>query len=292
MSRGILLLAHGAPDTLEDLGPFLTHIRGGRAPSAEVVAETRRRYESFGGRSPLTEITMAQASSLADALAGQWPVLVGMRHAPPFIADVLAGAAAQGLDELVAVPLAPQYSTLSVGRYRRSVEEALPAGTRVSFVEPWFEHPLLLDAFAERVRAALARGPRDAVVFTAHSLPVSIVREGDPYPDQVRATAAGVAARLGLDELRLAYQSAVPSGEPWLGPPIEETLAVLAGEGRRRVLAVPIGFVSDHAEILYDIDVAARGVARDRGVDLMRSESLNTSPTFIRMLAGLVRAHG
>jgi ferrochelatase len=202
---GVLLLAHGAPESAQELAGFLTHIRGGRPPSAELLAEQRQRYERIGGRSPLTAITHSQAEALAGALGGTRPVLVGMRHASPFIADVLGQAAADGLRALLALPLVPQYSTLSYDRYRDAVERATPAGVRVRFVGPWHDQPLLLAAFAERVRDGLGRSPRDAVLFTAHSLPERVVRNGDPYPERVQATAAGVAAAAGLSEVRVAY---------------------------------------------------------------------------------------
>jgi protoporphyrin/coproporphyrin ferrochelatase len=288
---GVLLLAHGAPESLAGLEAFVTHIREGRPPSAALLADLRQRYEAIGGHSPLTEITVAQARALGQALGGRWPVLVGMRHAPPFLAGALTQAAGDGLRALLAVPLTPQHSALGTGRYRQAVESATPAGMRVRFVEAWHEQPRLLEAFAERVRDALATGPRDAVVFTAHSLPLRGLRDDEHYPRQVQATAAGVAARVGLTEVRVAYQSAAQTGETWLGPTLEATLVELAQSGRRRVLVVPVGFVADHTEILYDIDVAAKAVAGRLGLDLARSESLNTSPTFIRALAELVDQH-
>jgi ferrochelatase len=288
---GVLLLAHGAPESAQDLAGFLAHIREGRPPSAELLAEQHQRYERIGGCSPLTAITLAQARALESVLGGTRPVLAGMRHARPFIADVLAQAAGDGLRELLAVPLVPQYSTLSYDRYRDAVERATPAGVRVAFARPWHDQPLLLDAFAERVRESLACGPRDAVLFSAHSLPERVVVSGDAYPERVQATAAEVAARAGLGEVRVAYQSAARTGEPWIGPSLEEALAHLAREGRRRVLLVPVGFVADHTEILYDIDVAAHETAARLGLDLARSASLNTSPTFIQALAELVRSH-
>jgi ferrochelatase len=159
----------------------------------------------------------------------------------------------------------------------------------VAFVGAWHDHPALLDAFAERVRAAMARGPWDLVLFTAHSLPERVIRAGDPYADQVAATARGVAERAGLGAHRLAFQSAGRTPEPWLGPTLDESLATAAGEGARRILVAPIGFVCDHTEILYDVDVQASAAARARGVELGRTESLNTSPTFIRALADLAR---
>jgi len=288
--KGVLLLAHGTPDRLDEMPEYLRLVRGGREPSPELVEEMRRHYAAIGGRSPLTDVTRAQAAALQRELGGGTTVLVGMRNWKPFIADALRDAAAEGLTELVAVPLAPQYSTLSVGKYEEATERARPAGLAVRFVESWHDHPGLLDAFAEKLRAAGPAGGEE-VVFTAHSVPEKVVREGDPYAEQVAATAAGVAARAGLARYRCAYQSAGRTPEPWLGPSLETTLAEVVGEGARRVLVAPIGFVCDHTEILFDIDVEARGFARSRGLALRRTESLNTSPTFIRALADLVRVH-
>jgi len=189
------------------------------------------------------------------------------------------------------VPLAPQYSTLSVGKYREAVDRSRPEGMKVRFVDSWHDHPGLLDAFAEKLRAARSREEWDEVIFTAHSLPERVVREGDPYAEQVAATARGVAERAGLARYRQAYQSAGRTPEPWLGPALEEALGELAGRGARRVLVAPIGFVCDHTEILFDIDVQARSFARAQGLTLGRTESLNTSPAFIGALADLVRAH-
>jgi ferrochelatase len=288
---GVLLLAHGTPESLDQMPEYLTRVRGGRAPSPELIAEMTSNYAAIGGRSPLTELTEAQARALAEELGGATPVYVGMRNWRPYIAEALEAARRDSIDEVVAVPLAPQYSRLSVGKYREAVEAA--AGTLVvRFVDSWHDHPSLLDAFAERVREALLSGARDLVLFTAHSLPVRVVAEGDPYPDQVKATAAGVAERLSLGEWRIAYQSAGRTPEPWLGPSLEEAIAAAAAEGRTRVLVVPVGFVCDHTEILFDVDVQAQAFARARGVDLARSGSLNTAPAFIRALADVVRSRG
>jgi ferrochelatase len=219
------------------------------------------------------------------------PVFVGMRNWKPFVADALREAAEGGVTDLVALPMAPQYSTLSVGKYREAVERSRPAGLRVRFVESWHDHPGLLEAFAEKLRAARAQDVWDEVICTAHSLPERVVREGDPYPAQVAATARGVAERAGLSRYRQAYQSAGRTPEPWLGPSLEQVLAELSDQGARRVLVIPVGFVCDHTEVLFDIDVQAQAFARARGLSLGRTESLNTSPAFIGALADLVRAH-
>jgi ferrochelatase len=251
----------------------------------------RHNYAAIGGRSPLTDITRAQASALQRALADDTPVFVGMRNWRPFVTEALRDAAAAGVSDLVAVPLAPQYSSLSVGKYREAVEQSRPEAMKVRFVESWHDHPGLLDAFAEKVRAARSQDAWDEVVFTAHSLPERVVREGDPYAEQVAATARGVAERAGLARYRNAYQSAGRTPEPWLGPSLETALAELAAQHARRVLVAPVGFVCDHTEVLFDIDVQARAFARARGMTLGRTESLNTSPTFIRALVDLLRAH-
>jgi ferrochelatase len=291
MTDAVLLLAHGTPDSLEELEAYLTLVRGGRPPSPELLAELRHNYAAIGGRSPLTDLTRAQAEALAREL-GDRPVYVGMRNWKPFIAEALTEAAERGVRELLAIPLAPQYSALSVGKYREAVTRATPPGMNVRFVDSWHEHPCLIEAFALSVRAALEAHPRETVLFTAHSLPERVVREGDPYADHVRATAGAIAERLGLGEPRLAWQSAGRTPEPWLGPTLEETLRRLADEGRRSVLVVPVSFLCDHTEILFDIDIAGAAVARAVGIDLGRSASLNTSPLLIRALVDLVRKHG
>ena len=288
----VLLLAHGTPDSLDEMPEYLTRVRGGRPPGPELVEEMRRNYAAIGGRSPLTDVTRAQAEALARELGDGRRVYFAMRNWRPFIADVLAAASAEGCTDLVALPLAPQYSTLSVGKYRHAVDEARPAGVKVRFVASWHDHPGLVAAFAEKVREARALRPEAAFVLTAHSLPLRAVREGDPYPLQVAATAAAVAARAGLARFRLAYQSAGRTPEPWIGPALEESLDELAREGVAEVVVAPIGFVSDHTEVLYDVDMAARDAAHRRGIALSRTASLNTSPTFIRALADIVRAAG
>ena len=289
MRYGVALLAHGTPESLDDLPEYLTLVRGGRPPSAELLAEMRHNYAAIGGRSPLTDITRAQAAALERELADGTRVFVGMRNWRPFIADALEQARAAGVGELVALPLAPQYSTLSVEKYRGAVEAARPDGLSLRFVDAWYDHPGLLDAFAEKVKEALLRARADAVVFTAHSLPRRVVEQGDPYAAQAAATAEGVARRAGLEAFRLAWQSAGRTPEPWLGPTLEEELAALARQGARHVLAVPIGFVSDHTEVLFDIDIKARAAGAALGLRLERTHSLNDSPRFIAALADLVR---
>src|SRR5262245_16244193 len=288
---GVLLLAHGTPESLDQMPEYLTRVRGGRPPSAELIEEMRGNYAAIGGRSPLTDLTRAQAAALEAALGDGTRVYVGMRNWHPLITDAVAEALRDGARSLVAVPMAPQYSSLSVGKYRDAVEAARPDGLTIRFVPSWHDHPGLIDAFAERLRAALAAGAADAVIFTAHSLPARVIREGDPYADQVAATAAAVASRCGVNGYRLAWQSAGRTPEPWLGPSVEEVIGELAGQRASRVLVAPVGFVCDHTEILFDVDVQARRFAAERGLELARTESLNTSPAFIRALADVVGAN-
>ncbi|HEY3122209.1 MAG TPA: ferrochelatase [Vicinamibacteria bacterium] len=292
MSRGVLLLAHGTPDSLDDMPEYLTRVREGRPPSPQLLDEMRRNYAAIGGRSPLTEITLAQAAALERELADGTRVTVGMRNWRPFIADALAALSADAITDVVALPLAPQFSGVSVGKYQAAVEAAAPPGMAVRFVSSWHDHPGLIESLAENLRRALESGPWDAVIFTAHSIPVRLAREGDPYPDEVRATATAVARAANVERWQLAYQSAGRTPEPWLTPSLEQAIDGLAGTGATRVLAAPVGFVSDHTEVLFDIDVQARAFARERGVELGRTESLNTSPVLIRALADIVIEQG
>jgi len=287
MKSGVLLMAHGTPSSLDEMPQYLTLVRGGRPPSPELVAEMRHNYEAIGGRSPLTDLTMAQGEALAAQMQGV-PIAVGMRNWKPFIKEAVATLVNSGVTRIVGIPLAPQFSSLSVGKYFDAATMALPAGIELARVESFHAHPLLLDAFAERVRQANP-GPTDAVVFTAHSLPSRVIASGDVYANEVAATAEGVASRSGIGRYPLAYQSAGRTPEPWIGPDVSEVIRHEADNGVRSFLIVPIGFVCDHTEILFDIDVQARATADECGVTLRRTASLNTSPTFVALLADLVR---
>ena len=289
MSAAILLMAHGTPSSLDEMVPYLTAVRGGRAPSEELVAEIRGNYAAIGGRSPLTEITLRQRDALQARLGPAVPVLAGMRNWHPFIADVLRERLGAGVERVLAIPLAPQFSTLSVQKYLEAAAAAMPPGVALDSVASFHAHPLLLRAFAERIQAAGLPGEDEDVIFTAHALPERVIREGDPYAGQVEETARGVAAAANIGEYRLAFQSAGRTPEPWIGPDISEMIRQRAAAGVRRVLVVPIGFVCDHTEILFDIDVQAAGAARAAGVALRRTESLNTSPAFVALLEDLAR---
>jgi ferrochelatase len=285
---GILLMAHGTPGSLDEMPEYLRLVRG-RPASPELIEEMRHNYAAIGGRSPLTEITMAQADGLRARLGGGVPVAVGMRNWRPFIAEATAELASNGVTRIVGIPLAPQFSTLSVQKYFDAAEAALPSGCRLEAVRSWATHPLLLDAFAERAREADPAG-EDGVIFTAHSLPVRVIESGDRYCDEVEATARGVADRLGLQHYDIAYQSAGRTPEPWIGPDIGALIRTRSADGARRLLVVPIGFVCDHTEVLFDLDIQAVRVARDCGVVLRRTRSLNTMPTFLALLEDLARA--
>jgi protoporphyrin/coproporphyrin ferrochelatase len=299
---GVLLMAHGSPDHLDDMVAYLQHVRGGRPTPQALVDEMRERYALIGGRSPLLDLTRAQGRALEarlNANATRFRVYVGMRNWHPFIKDTVRQMLEDGIRRVVAVSMAPQYSNLSVGAYRRALEMAqteLGPGLEVTAVTSWHDHPRLLQAFAEAVQDVYNRlspeeRARFSVVFTAHSLPQRVLAEGDPYPREVERTAAGVAGLLGLTAWEVAYQSQGATAEPWLGPTLDEVIARAATQGRRALLLVPVGFVCDHVEILYDIDVLAQKVAQEKGLYLERTASLNTSPTFIEALAEVVTSH-
>jgi len=285
---GVLLMAHGTPSSMDEMPEYLRLVRGGRPPSSELVAEMRHNYEAIGGKSPLTELTIAQGAALSRQLGPKVPVAVGMRNWKPFLKEAIDQLAAKGVTRIIGIPLAPQFSTLSVTKYFDAATAALPPGVSIDPIHSFFEHPMLLGAFAERVRAAKPAAD-EAIVFTAHSLPVRVIEAGDPYASEVAGTARGVAERCGLKHYRLAYQSAGRTPEPWIGPDLSDLIREAAAEGVRGFLVVPIGFVCDHTEILFDIDVQAQGTARALGRSLRRTESLNSSPTFIAALESLVR---
>lgn len=293
---GVLLLAHGAPDKLEDVPEFLLHVRGGRKLPDAAIQEVIRRYALIGGGSPLLRLTNLQAEALARVL-GRF-VYVGMRNWKPFIAETVQRLADDNLEQVVVLCLAPQNSRTSIGLYRKHLYEAIEKFAphlSLDFIENWHDHPGLIAAYREKISQALERAEAEAsgavpVVFTAHSVPTSSIADGDPYERQVRETAALVAKAMGLREYRVAFQSRGMTAEPWIGPTVESQIDELATAGFRNALLAPVGFVSDHVEILYDIDVLFRDYGRSKGVRVVRSESLNDSPVFIQALASIVSA--
>jgi len=293
----VLLMAYGTPDSIADVPAYFTHIRGGRRPPDEAIADLERRYRAVGGATPLRRITETVREGLQSELARagrDTAVYVGMKHWHPYIAEAVRDMAHAGIERVTALALAPHFSRLSVGAYQHAVEEAaheLGSPLDVSFIDSWFDEPAFIDLIADRVRTASARmqsaGP-PLVVFSAHSLPVRIREWNDPYETQLLESAAMVAKRLALPDWRFAWQSAGGSREPWIGPDILEYLVTLRDEGVHSVLQVPIGFVCDHLEILYDIDIEAKQRARELGMTLERTELPNASADFVSMLAGVV----
>jgi len=298
---GVFLLAYGTPESLDDVEPYFTHIRGGRKPSPEAVANLRERYRLVGGRTPLKDLTFATADKLQarlDAEApGRYRVYVGMKHWHPFIAETMPHIAADGVRDVVALVLAPHYSRMSVGGYRRYVDEAnatLEQPLQMTFIERWHDHPGFRRLIADRIVAARAELPPDLrdqalILFSAHSLPERILSWNDPYPDELRESAAGIAGLLGLTDWRLCYQSAGMTGEPWLGPDILDYLEELHGEGVRAVVSAPFGFVADHLEVLWDIDREAQDKAAELGMELRRIRMPNADDEFVDVLVSLVR---
>lgn len=289
----VLLLAHGTPDTPDEIPEYLGYVTGGRLLPAQVIEEIRHRYTLIGF-SPLTCWTLLQADKLSRSV--QLPVFAGMRNWKPFIADTVNAIAAQGFEHVVAICLAPQNSRTSVGLYRRAVvgEDNLPFA--LDFVEEWHDQPLLAQAFAEKLRsgyegACTQHGSRLPVIFTAHSVPRRTITEGDPYEAQSKETAALVATQAGLsgDDWVFAFQSQGVSGGPWIGPTVEETILNLKAKGHGGVFVQPIGFLCDHVEVLYDIDIVFKQFAEKEGMRLWRAESLNGSPILTAALAELVR---
>ncbi|MDE1163073.1 MAG: ferrochelatase [Acidobacteriaceae bacterium] len=326
MSHAILLLAHGTPDTLDQMAEYLAHVTNGRPMPQHVVEELQHRYGEIGLRNeplpegpPLTRWTLLQGKLLEQKLGTR--VYVGMRNWHPFIADVVEQMKQDGVTSATVLCLAPQNSRTSTGLYRRALDKALDGAFPYTFIAGWATEPKLVEAFAAKLSPALdaarAQHPGNVpVLFTAHSVPCRTIRaateeqaaegsnrpgahtpaeglqnygaatEGDPYPIECKATAAAVAARLGLtdDEWFFAFQSQGIAGAPWIGPTVEDTLTALAEAGHKAVVLQPIGFLCDHVEILYDIDVNFREFGNTKGIAVSRPESLNDSPVLIEAI--------
>jgi ferrochelatase len=298
-SSAVIVMAYGTPATLADLEPYYTHIRHGRPPSADLLAQLHDRYQAIGGRSPLLEITEAQAAGLRAALQDTGcesvQVGIGMKHARPFIEDTVRGLAAARVERIVGLVLAPHYSRMSIGEYAGRVEAALgdgPGAPTFEMVPSWASASGYIEWLVGAVRAALARlGDAAAgaeVVFTAHSLPKRIVSAGDPYPDELRATAEAVAREAGLSRWSIAWQSAGRTADPWIGPDILEVLPKIAAAGASGVVVCPAGFVADHLEVLYDLDIEAAAAARELDLPFARTVSPNADPRLAATLADVV----
>jgi ferrochelatase len=270
VTDSVILMAYGSPSSIDDVPAYLADIREGKPVSERAVEELTERYRRIG-RSPLDDVTEAQRAALERELG--IAAYVGMKHWRPRIAEAVEAALAGGSDRIVGLVLAPHYSRLSIAGYRSRLDDALAGRAELEFVESWHDHAPFLDVLADRVR-----GTDRHVVFTAHSLPERILAAGDPYRDQLLETSRLVAERAALKSWSFAFQSASATGEPWLGPDILEELDRLHADGVAAVLVCPVGFVSDHLEILWDLDVEARGRAAELGLDLDRIESLNDDP--------------
>lgn len=297
---GVLLMAYGTPRSLDEVESYYTHIRHGHAPTPELLANLTDRYAAIGGVSPLNDITERVAIGVAAALNADGgrkvKVYLGMKHAQPFIADAVLQMKTDGIEEAVALVLAPHYSTMSVKVYLETALAASTAcdGPRFATVQSWHLEPAFIDLLADRVtdaRLKLSR-PEDAMVlFSAHSLPKRILEQGDTYPEQLRETGLAVATSLNLKRYGFAWQSAGRTPEPWLGPDILDVLRDLAKSGEKHIVLCPAGFVSDHLEVLYDVDIECQSLVRELGVELVRTRMPNNDEKFLRLLAHVIRDH-
>ena len=301
-TTAIFLMAHGAPTRVEDIPLYLKNIRGGKDSSPEVIQLIRERYEAIGGSSPLLEITQGQAEALETFInqdgKNAFKVYFGMRSWSPYIKDVVRQMADDGIKKIYAICLAPQYSKWSTERYFKSFNEALKeCGAKddieVHYISSWCDHPCLTDAFVEKYNQAieqLRQKGKDRIytVFTVHSIPASSLDEGDPYAEEYEKTVRKIVERVQPTHWYMAYQSQGMIPVPWLGPTVQSVLDKIARYGSKTVLVVPVGFVSDHIEILYDIDIDFKNYAKARKLDLYRTESMNLSPAFIEALAAVV----
>jgi ferrochelatase len=297
---GVLLMAYGTPDTIEDVEEYYINVRGGRMPSPEQVENLVARYRAVGGHTPLTELTRQVAEKLQARLdtdaPGRYRVFFGMKYWKPFIPDVVKAIHAGGIRDVIGLALAPHYSKISIGGYKKQVERAnedLNDEITLRMVESFQAQPKFRQLIADRITAGLAQFPADVrddvlVLFSAHSLPERVLAWGDPYPQEMAESSAGIAAQLGLKRWAFTYQSQGETGDPWLGPDILDTLERLAGEGVRNVLSVPFGFVSDHLEIVYDLDIEVKHKAAELGITLERTRLPNADDEFIDLLATIV----
>jgi ferrochelatase len=280
----VILMAYGSPERVADVPAYYADIRGGRPIAPEHLESLVARYRALGieDSNPLNAITEATRAALETQLG--LPVYTGMKHWAPRIAPAVESALAGGATRLVGLVLAPHYSRLSIAGYRKLLEEALDGRAELVFVDSWHDVPGLVSFLADRIRDTDAH-----VVFTAHSLPARIIDEGDPYRDQLLETSQLVADSAGVEDWSFSFQSESPTGEPWLGPDILDHLTDLAGRGVDDVLVCPVGFVSDHLEIRWDIDNEAQERARELGIRLDRIEMPNDDPAFVAVLASIVR---
>lgn len=297
---GVLIMAYGGPESLDELPGYLADIRSGRVTTPAVLEEISHNYSQIGGKSPLMEFTTAQMAAIEQCLNDErFKFYLGMRHWSPWIEEVVGQMIDDGITHAISMVMAPHYSGMSIAKYQKKIAAGMEMYRgRIEFanIDSYHDVPGLIQPLADRVQAGLSRWPeaeRDDVhvVFSAHSLPVRIIKQGDPYDQQLRETAALVAEKAGLrdDQWSWSYQSAGRSPEPWLGPQLEEYVPELAEKGIKNVVSIPVGFVSDHVEILFDIDIEAQKAAAENGVRLERPPALNTDPVFMQQLADLIQ---
>jgi len=294
---GVLVMAYGTPERREDVEPYYTRIRHGHPPTDEQLADLVRRYDAIGGISPLAERTAAQVAGLSRALEarapGRFDVRFGAKYTDPDIETAAASFAADGFTTVVALALTPHYASMGTGEYLARAEAALGDAVTCVPIPQWYDTPGFDELMAARLSDAISGLPAseraDALVlFTAHSLPQRILEGGDPYPDQLADSADRIAAAAGISRFEVAWQSAGRTAEPWIGPDILEVVAGLPARGISSVVICPVGFVADHLEVLYDVDVDAAAVAATAGVTLVRTASLNDDPAFLDVLAARV----
>ncbi len=293
---GLLVMAYGGPNNIDEVEPYLLDVRGYRPTAPEIINEVRERYREIGGRSPILEQTQAQAAALEFALninRQEFKAFVGMRHWHPYIKDTLAEMQKQGIQRAVGLVMAPHYSRMSIQAYFKKINEA-ESSIEVAPINDWHLLPGYLDALVSRVRATLERFPADVrsqvpVIFSAHSLPERILEWNDPYPEQLRATVNAVMQCLGGQPYDFAFQSAAISDDPWLGPDVSVLIERYARQGQKNIISCPIGFVCEHVEVLYDIDIVYQKLAKSLGVRLERIEMVHTAPQMIAGLAELIR---
>jgi ferrochelatase len=299
VKTGVLVMAYGTPSTPEDVEAYYTRIRHGRTPTPELLADLTRRYNAIGGTSPLAERTAAQVDGIARALEasapGQFDVRFGSKYEPPLLEEAAAHLRDQGFTKVIGLVLAPHSSSMSTVQYMQRARAALGEGVTLVEIGAWWEFPGFLELIAERVNDALATVPPErlattVVLFSAHSLPEKILARGDTYPQQLHESAARAARAAGVERWDVAWQSAGRTADPWIGPDILQVLREKSAGGVTDIVSCPIGFVADHLEVLFDIDIEARGVAREVGLNLVRTASLNADPRFVRLLADVVRA--
>lgn len=298
---GVMLLAFGGADSLEAVEPFMKNLMGGRIPPPPLVEKMKARYQLIGGKSPLPEITAKQAAKLEELLnlkGGNYKVVVGMRHWHPFISEALDKLTAYGVGKIIGLSMAPFYSQVSSGTYEEELKRAaasLDNPPEVVFTEPFYNSALFIEALAQRISETIADVPGNKrenipVIFSAHSLPMTCIEQGDPYVKQLEQTVQLVANELGLGNWFIAYQSKGGGQGQWLGPTVEEVMQELKDKGSTDVIVVPVGFVSDHIETLYDIDIAQKKFAESLGLGFYRTAALNASDLFIQALAEIVQS--